>query len=184
MTNPIGIHALVWVGGWSPDEARTAIESTREAGYDLIELTMPDVKTFDADMTAKLLQENGLQSGFSLGLSEETDISSEDAECVARGRAMLADVVSLTRDVGGHYLGGVIFSKLGRYAAPVTARGRATRSSRSPGSPTRRPPPTSLSGWSSATATRPTSSTQLSRRSPSSRRSTGRMSSPTSTCTT
>ncbi len=125
MTNLIGIHALVWVGGWSPDEARTAIESTREAGYDLIELTMPDVTTFDADMTAKLLQENGLQSGFSLGLSEETDISSEDEECVARGRAMLADVVSLTRDVGGHYLGGVIFSKLGRYAAPVTARGRA-----------------------------------------------------------
>jgi len=169
MTNPIGIHALVWVGGWSPDEARTAIESTREAGYDLIELTMPDVATFDADMRAKLLQENGLQSRFSLGLSEETDISSEDAECVARGRAML---------------GGVIFPKLGRYAAPVTARGRATRSSRSPGSPTRRPPPTSLSGWSSATATRPTSSTRLSRRSPSSRRSTGRMSSPTSTCTT
>ncbi len=126
MTNTIGVHALVWVGGWSPDEARKAIESTREAGYDLIELTMPDVETFDADMTAKLLQENGLQSGFSLGLTEETDVSSEDPECVARGRAMLADVVSLTRDVGGHYLGGVIFSKLGRYAAPVTERGRAS----------------------------------------------------------
>jgi D-psicose/D-tagatose/L-ribulose 3-epimerase len=125
MTNPIGIHALVWVGGWSPDEARTAIESTREAGYDLIELTMPDVATFDADLTAQLLQENGLGAGVSLGLSPETDISSEDPECVARGRAMLADVVSLTRDVGGHYLGGVIYSKLGRYAVPVTERGRA-----------------------------------------------------------
>jgi len=125
MTNQIGIHALVWVGGWSPDEARKAIESTREAGYDLIELTMPDVATFDADMTAKLLQDNGLVAGVSLGLSPETDISSEDPECVARGRAMLADVVSLTRDVGGHYLGGVIFSKLGRYAVPVTERGRA-----------------------------------------------------------
>ena len=125
MTNPIGIHALVWVGGWSRDEARTAIESTREAGYDLIELTMPDVATFDADLTAQLLQENGLGAGVSLGLSPETDISSEDPECVARGRAMLADVVSLTRDVGGHYLGGVIYSKLGRYAVPVTERGRA-----------------------------------------------------------
>ena len=28
-------------------------------------------------------------------------------------------------DLGGDYLGGVIFSKLGRYTAPVTARGRA-----------------------------------------------------------
>ena len=125
MSNLIGVHALVWVGSWGPSDARLAIESTREAGYDLIELTMPDVDTFDADMTAKLLQDNGLSSAFSLGLSPETDISSEDPECVARGRAMLADVVSLTRDVGGAYLGGVIFSKLGRYAAPVTERGRA-----------------------------------------------------------
>ena len=125
MSNLIGVHALVWVGSWGPDDARLAIESTREAGFDLIELTMPDVDTFDADLTARLLLENGLSSAFSLGLSPETDVSSEDPECVARGRAMLADVVSLTRDVGGDYLGGVIFSKLGRYTAPVTERGRA-----------------------------------------------------------
>ncbi|MDQ2756549.1 MAG: sugar phosphate isomerase/epimerase [Actinomycetota bacterium] len=124
MTNQIGVHALVWVGGWSPEQARFAIESTREAGYDLIELTMPD-ETFDADMTAKLLQDNGLGSAFSLGLSEETDISSDDPEVVARGRAFLSDVISLVRDTGSPYLGGVIFSRLGRYAAPVTERGRA-----------------------------------------------------------
>ncbi|MEO7061053.1 MAG: TIM barrel protein [Lapillicoccus sp.] len=125
MTNQIGVHALVWVGSWRPEDARLAIESTREAGYDLIELTMPDVDTFDAEMTAKLLQDNGLSSAFSLGLSPETDISSEDPDCVARGRAMLSDVIALTRDVGSSYLGGVIFSKLGRYTAPVTERGRA-----------------------------------------------------------
>ncbi len=124
MTNQIGVHALVWVGGWSPEQARFAIESTREAGYDLIELTMPD-ETFDSEMTAKLLQDNGLGSTFSLGLSEETDISSDDPHVVARGRAYLGDVISLVRDTGSPYLGGVIFSKLGRYAAPVTERGRA-----------------------------------------------------------
>ncbi len=125
MSNPIGVHALVWVGGWSPDQARFAIASTKEAGYDLIELTMPD-ETFDADLTAKLLQEYELGSAFSLGLSPETDISSDDPECVARGRAYLSDVLSLVRDTGAPYLGGVIFSKLGRYAAPVTERGRAS----------------------------------------------------------
>ncbi|GAA1904253.1 sugar phosphate isomerase/epimerase family protein [Lapillicoccus jejuensis] len=124
MSNKIGVHALVWVGGWSPEQARTAIESTREAGYDLIELTMPD-ETFDAAMTAKLLQENGLDSAFSLGLSPETDISSDDPQVVARGREFLAGVLSLVRDTGSSYLGGVIFSKLGRYDAPVTERGRA-----------------------------------------------------------
>ena len=125
MSNTIGVHALVWVGGWSPDEARKAISSSKEAGYDLIELAALEPGTFDADMTAKLLQEYGLEVGVSLGLSEDTDVSSEDPECVARGRVLLASAVNLVRDVGGHYLGGVIFSKLGRYAAPVTERGRA-----------------------------------------------------------
>ena len=125
MSNTIGVHALVWVGGWSPDEARKAISSSKEAGYDLIELAALEPGTFDADMTAKLLQEYGLEVGVSLGLSEDTDVSSEDPECVARGRVLLESAVNLVRDVGGHYLGGVIFSKLGRYVAPVTERGRA-----------------------------------------------------------
>lgn len=125
MSNIIGVHALVWVGGWSPDEARKAISSSKEAGYDLIELAALEPGTFDADMTAKLLQEYGLEVGVSLGLSEDTDVSSEDPECVARGRVLLESAVNLVRDVGGHYLGGVIFSKLGRYVAPVTERGRA-----------------------------------------------------------
>jgi D-psicose/D-tagatose/L-ribulose 3-epimerase len=44
---------------------------------------------------------------------------------VARGRQLLDTAVKLTRDIGGAYLGGVLFSKLGKYAAPVTERGRA-----------------------------------------------------------
>jgi len=36
-SNPIGIHAQVWVGDWSKEEAVTAISGTKKAGYDLIE---------------------------------------------------------------------------------------------------------------------------------------------------
>ncbi|AKU14708.1 sugar phosphate isomerase/epimerase family protein [Luteipulveratus mongoliensis] len=126
MTNQIGVHALVWVGGWSPDEARKAIESTKAAGYDLIELAAIDPSTFDTDLTAKLLQDNEIGAAVSLGLTDDTDVSSEDPDVVARGRALLLDAVHLVRDVGGSYLGGVIYSKLGRYAAPVTERGRAS----------------------------------------------------------
>ncbi len=123
--NLIGIHALCWVGGWSPDEARKAISSTKQAGYDLIQLAALDPDRFDADMTAKLLQENEILGDVSLGLGEDTDISSDDPEVVARGRRLLETAVYLTRDIGGAYLGGVLFSKLGRYARPVSERGRA-----------------------------------------------------------
>jgi D-psicose/D-tagatose/L-ribulose 3-epimerase len=113
MTNRIGIHALVWVGGWSKEEARLAISSSAEAGYDLIELAALDPWSFDADMTAALLQEHGLAAGVSLGLTDETDVSSEDPDAVAAGNRLLDQALNLVRDVGGDYLGGVIFSKLG-----------------------------------------------------------------------
>ena len=122
--NKFGIHALVWVGGWSEAEARRAISSTREAGFDLIELAAIDPSSFDAGLTAHLLAEHDIGVAVSLGLTDDTDISSEDADVVARGRSVLQDALRLTRDVGGTYLGGAIMSKLGRYTAPVTERGR------------------------------------------------------------
>jgi D-psicose/D-tagatose/L-ribulose 3-epimerase len=120
-----GVHALVWTGGWSPDEARHAISATAEAGYDLIEIAPIDPTAFDADMTAGLLEEHGLQVSASLGLSEDTDVSSEDPDIVARGRERLATALSVLRDSGGTVLCGVLYSKLGKYAGPATERGRA-----------------------------------------------------------
>lgn len=125
MTNTIGIHALVWVGGWSAEQARHAIASSAAAGYDLIELAALDPEEFDAAMASKLLAEYGLAACASLGLDEATDVSSEDPEIVAAGRRRLAAAVDLVRDIGGDYLGGVIYSRLGRYTRAVTERGRA-----------------------------------------------------------
>ena len=125
MANRIGIHALVWVGGWTEEDARTAVKSSAEAGYDLIELAALDPGSFDAKMTAALLDEYRLGAGVSLGLDDQTDVSSDDDEVVAAGRALLDQALDLTRDIGGNYLGGVIFSKLGRYTRPLTERGRA-----------------------------------------------------------
>jgi D-psicose/D-tagatose/L-ribulose 3-epimerase len=121
----LGIHSLVWVGAWSPEEARHAVASSAAAGFDLIELAALDPWAFDTDLTARLLDEHGLGAGVSLGLGHETDVSSEDPEVVAAGRRLLAQACNLVRDVGGDYLGGVIFSRLGRYDAPPSERGRA-----------------------------------------------------------
>lgn len=125
MTVTHGVHALVWTGGWSPREARSAIAASAEAGYDLIEIAPIDPSDFDADMTAKLLQEYGLQVSASLGLSADADVSSEDPDVVARGRERLARALDVLRDSGGTVLCGVLYSKLGKYAGPATERGRA-----------------------------------------------------------
>jgi D-psicose/D-tagatose/L-ribulose 3-epimerase len=123
--NPIGVHALVWVGGWTEPEARTAIESTKAAGYDLIEIPLLDPWSVDVKMTQRLLEEHELAMTASLGLSPETDVSSEDPAVVQAGERLLRQAADVVRDLGGDYLCGVIYCNLGKYAGPPTDRGRA-----------------------------------------------------------
>jgi len=121
----LGVHALVWVGGWSPAEARQAIASTAEAGYDLIEIPLLDPSSVDARDTRRVLDEHGISAGCSLGLSPETNVSSEDPAAVAAGRRLLADALAATVELGADYLGGVLYGVLGRHEAVVSERGYA-----------------------------------------------------------
>ena len=122
--NPLGVHALVWVGGWSPDQARHAVAATAEAGFDLIEIPVLDPGSVDPSLTRDLLAEHGLRSSCSLGLDFQTDVSSEDPETVRRGRDLLAAALKVTAGIGADYLGGVVYSALAKYPGPPTAAGR------------------------------------------------------------
>lgn len=123
--NRVGIHALSWVGGWGEAECRKAIENSRATGYDLIEIPVLDPATIDVKMTRRILDEVGLGATCSLGLSPETDISGSEPEVVARGERLLNDALSVARDLGADFLGGVISSAMGRYTHGPTAEGRA-----------------------------------------------------------
>lgn len=123
--NDLGVHALVWVGGWSEEESREAIAGTAACGYDLIEIPLLDPSRVDVEATRQQLEEYGVRAAASLGLSLDTDISSDDDEAVARGEALLHNALAVARDVGSRYLCGVIHSAIARYAKPPTERGRA-----------------------------------------------------------
>ena len=124
MKNKIGVHALVWVGGWSEPESERAIAATAACGYDLIEVPLLDPRAVDPEVTARQLESHGIGATASLGLSFDTDISSTDPEAVARGQALLNDALGVTRDMGANYLGGVLFSALNKFPAPATTEGR------------------------------------------------------------
>ncbi len=122
--NPLGVHALVWTGDWTPESARYAIESTRETGFDLIEVSLHDTATFDAAGTRQLLEDNGLGVACSLGLSPDADVSSEDPGVVQRGRHLLAAALECAVGAGATHLCGVLYSDLRKYMAPVSEKGR------------------------------------------------------------
>ena len=123
--NPLGVHALVWVGGWSEADARRAVEATAAAGFDLLEIPVLEPATIDAGLTRKLLDEYGLRAACSLGLSLDADVSSADPEVARRGRELLAAALAVARDVGASHLTGVLHSALGKYPGPATPQGRA-----------------------------------------------------------
>jgi D-psicose/D-tagatose/L-ribulose 3-epimerase len=122
--NLLGVHALVWVGGWSKDQCREAIKNSAEAGYGLIEIPALDPKSIDVDYTKATLKEFGLKGACSLGLSFDADINNDDSEIAKRGEARLMDALNVVEQLGGDYLGGVIFSALGKYKFPPTKKAR------------------------------------------------------------
>ena len=123
---PIGVHAGVWVNDWSALSARTAIEGSAQAGFDLIEIPLPARRgtAASAAMTRALLDDNGIDAVVSLALGAGTDINTEDVAVSARGEEKLLEAVAFAREIGASYVGGVTFSAMTKYAHPATEASR------------------------------------------------------------
>ncbi|WP_210529952.1 sugar phosphate isomerase/epimerase family protein [Rubellimicrobium arenae] len=126
MTNKLGLHANVWVAGWSRDEAARAIAKTAESGFDLIEIPALSPDRLDPQNTSRLLAEAGVGATLSLGLDAATDISSGDPGRVAAGEAKLLDAISVGRDLGVSHICGILYSAFQKYDEPPTADGLKT----------------------------------------------------------
>ncbi|TRZ56986.1 MAG: sugar phosphate isomerase/epimerase [Streptomycetaceae bacterium] len=120
--NLLGVHALVWVGGWNNDQATEAIRNSKEAGYGLIEIPALDPKSIDVEHTSKTLKEFDMKAACSLGLTFDADINNDDSEIARRGEERLMDALTVVEKLGGDYLGGVVFSALGKYSKPTTPK--------------------------------------------------------------
>jgi len=123
-TNPIGIHALVWVGDTSPASVQTAVRQSAACGYDILEFSLHDSLNLDRSATRKLLEENGLRAACSRGLARDADISSDHPTVVARGQRLLQESLDVTADIGATVLTGALYSAFGKAPAPLTKTGR------------------------------------------------------------
>ncbi len=125
LPNPLGVHALVWVGGTGVDDVATAVRQTKEAGYDLLELSLHDATHLDVEAARTALADAGLGVACSRGLAFDADVSSADAAVVERGETLLHDSLRITRDLGASHFTGALYSALGKYGAVLSTQGRA-----------------------------------------------------------
>jgi D-psicose/D-tagatose/L-ribulose 3-epimerase len=123
--NKLGVHALVWVGGWSHAECERAIAQSAELGYDLIEIAALDPSSIDPAFTRKTLDRYKLGTTMSLGLDDSTDISSGDRDRQARGEARLMQVLAVAREIGATHVCGILYSAFQKYLKPPTEAGIA-----------------------------------------------------------
>lgn len=126
----IGCHGLVWTGTFDAAGIERAVRKTAEAGFDLIEFPLMDPFAFDVGAARRALDEHGLAVSASLGLSDATDVTSDDPAVVAAGEALLMRAVDVLADLGGTHFCGVIYSAMKKYMLPVSEAGVA-RSQRS-----------------------------------------------------
>lgn len=123
--NPFGIHAMVLVRDWDEAGAEAAIRTAAEIGYDLVEVPLFDPGSTNLERSRDLLRQHGLRSAVSLGLTAETDISSDDPSVSRAGVARLLSIVDATAFLGGTTVAGVIGSAWQKYRAPSTPKGYA-----------------------------------------------------------
>jgi D-psicose/D-tagatose/L-ribulose 3-epimerase len=122
--NPLGVHALVWVGDTSPASVSHAIEKTVATGYDLLEISLHDSLNLDVLAARAELEAAGLGVACSRGLAFDADVSSEDPQVVARGVKLLEDSLQVTHQLGGTHFTGALYSALGKYGHPLSQLGR------------------------------------------------------------
>lgn len=120
----IGCHGSVWTGTFDAQGIELSIRRTREAGFELIEIPLLHPEEVDAEAVRNLLERYGLAATASLGLSERTDLSSEDRQIVAAGERLLGNCLEIVSDIGGTHLVGVIYCAMGKYLLPPTTLNR------------------------------------------------------------
>ena len=126
MKNRLGLHANVWVAGWSEAEAARAIDKTAEFGFDLIEISAMDLMKINVADTRTMLDKAGIGVTMSLGLDAKLDISSSDPARVKAGEKHLTDVVAMARDLGATHVCGILYSAFQKYDVPATPAGVAS----------------------------------------------------------
>ncbi len=121
----IGAHGLVFTGTFDNAGLRRAIEGTKHAGFDLIEIPLMDAAGFDSALAERMLRDNDLAVTASLGLTAATDLTSEDPAVVVAGVSILERCLDHVATMGGDVLCGVIYSAMGKYMTPATEKGIA-----------------------------------------------------------
>lgn len=113
MNIKIGASLLSWITpNWTAEAGKYAIEQTAKAGFDLIEILLPNSMEIDAKAVIQQLKENHLEVVCSLNLPKEAHIAFYPKEA----EKLIKNAIDKTSDLETNFLGGVLHGGIGVFS--------------------------------------------------------------------
>ena len=118
--NPIGIHFGYWTQYWSSDPL-DFVTRAKKCGFDVLEINAPKVTLMsnaDRDKLKAAAADAGLTLTYSIGMTADMDLVSEDPAVRDKGIAFLQDVSKAMNYMGGRVMAGINYSSWPRKLLP------------------------------------------------------------------
>jgi D-psicose/D-tagatose/L-ribulose 3-epimerase len=118
--NTVGIHYGYWTQHWDSDPLQF-VKRAQKCGFDILEVNAPKVTRMsdsERDALKGAAAEAGLGLTYSIGMTSDMDLTSEDAATRKKGVAFLKDVVRAMKQIGGTVMAGINYSSWPRKLLP------------------------------------------------------------------
>jgi D-psicose/D-tagatose/L-ribulose 3-epimerase len=118
--NPIGIHYGYWTQYWSTDPLQF-VKRAKKCGFNILEVNAPKVTLMsdaERDVLKGAVSDSGISLTYSIGMTADMDLVSEDSATRQKGIAFLQQVARAMKYIGGTVLAGINYSSWPRKLLP------------------------------------------------------------------
>ena len=118
--NPVGIHFSYWTQEWS-SEPIPFVKKAQECGFQILEVNAPKIARMsqaERDGLKGAADEAGLGLTYSIGMTADMDLASEDAATRKRGVSFLQDLSRAMKSIDGTIMAGINYSSWPRKLFP------------------------------------------------------------------
>jgi D-psicose/D-tagatose/L-ribulose 3-epimerase len=118
--NPIGIHFGYWTQNWEVDPLRF-VQKAHHCGFDVLEVRAQKIarmSSVERDRLKGAAAEVGLRLTYSIGMTADMDMLSEDAAVRKNAIYFLGDVCRAMKEMGGTIMAGINYSSWPRRPQP------------------------------------------------------------------
>ena len=118
--NPIGMHYGYWTQYWG-SEPLQFVKRAKKCGFDILEVNAPKVARMndaERDALKSAIADIGLSLTYSIGMTADMDLVSQDTATRQKGIAFLQQVARTMKYMGGTVLAGINYSSWPRKLLP------------------------------------------------------------------